>query len=316
MKLKNTKRLARLVLAVMLIWALAGCGTGKPAESTGPNAAKPSEAGNGQSQKIQVVAAENFYGEVAQTVGGDFVAVTSILNNPQQDPHDYEPTADASKAVADAQVVVYTGIGYDNWMDKLVKAESSSKTKAVIIVGSDLLGKADGDNPHVWYNPEVMPKLANKLAADFAQIDPSHAQDYQKQADAYSTSLAPLTAKVAKLRQAEPQRIDVSEPVFDYMAEALNLQVNNPKFAKAVEEGNDPAAADYAALQNDIKGKKVKLFVHNIQADNPTVGNIVQLAAASGIPVVEVTETEPAGKSYLQWMTDQLDQVGRAFGIQ
>lgn len=250
---------------------------------------------------------------MAAAVGGDRVEVTSVITSPDADPHDYEPTAETSKAVSDAQVVVYVGIGYDAWMDKLLKASSASKK--VINVGGGLLGKKDGDNPHIWYIPESMPKLADALADQLGKIDASQADAFKKHAQDYKTGLAPLTDLVSKLKQASPADIAVSEPVFDYMAEALNLKIADPKFAKAVEEEADPAPGDVASLQDALKGKKVKLFVQNTQAESPTVKTMVDLAASSQIPVVHVTETEPQGKNYLQWMTDQLTEVKNALGV-
>lgn len=308
MKTKTLRWMLFIILAVISVWLLAGCGSEQGA--TNPNPAGAS------GPKIKVVAAEDFYGEVAQAVGGDRVAVTSILNDPNVDPHEYEPTPDASKAVADAQVVVYTGIGYDDWVDKLIKANTTANTKQVVAVGSDLLGRATGDNPHVWYDPATMPKLANKLADMLGQLDPGHAQDYQNRAKGFISTLTPMTDEIARLKQSTPVAIDVSEPVFGYMADALNLKTNDPKFAMAIEEGNDPNASDVINVQNDIKQKRIKFFVYNIQTDDPTVKNVVQLAESNGIPVVKVTETEPTGENYLQWMTGQLDQVGKALGVQ
>jgi zinc/manganese transport system substrate-binding protein len=309
MKTTRLKWMPHVVLAAIAVFLLAGCGSTKQTGSASSNSTD-------QKQKIKVVAAENFYGEVAQAVGGDHVQVTSIITNPSADPHDYEATANDSKAVADAQVVVYNGIGYDDWVAKMLKADSSAQNKEIVVVGKDLSGKVAGDNPHVWYDPSTMPKLTKKLADDLGKLDPSNAQDYQKRANDYIRSLAPLTAQVTKLRQSIPVNIEVSEPVFDYMANALNLNVNDPKFAKAVEEGNEPSAADIANVQKDIKNKEIKFFVYNTQTDMPTVKNIVKLAESNGIPIVRVTETEPTGKNYLQWMTAQLDQVGKVFGVQ
>ena len=316
MKPRISKQKLGITLAAMAmaIGMATGCGTATPA-ATGPGASQANTSA-GSNSKINVVAAENFYGEVAQAVGGDRVEVTSILTNPSQDPHDYEPTAETSKAVADAQVVVYTGIGYDDWMDRLLKADSSDKNKDVVAVGSDLLGKSAGDNPHVWYNLSTMPILADKLADDLGKLDPANSADYHKRAQDYIGTIKQLTDKAAKIKQSNPVSIDVSEPVFDYLAESLNLTVNNSKFALAVEEGNDPTASDYANVQNDIKNHKIKFFVFNTQTDSPTVENIVKLAQSNNIPVVNVTETEPTGKNYIQWMTDQLDQVGNVLGIQ
>ncbi|MCM2532591.1 zinc ABC transporter substrate-binding protein [Neobacillus pocheonensis] len=289
------------------VFLLSACGaTSNTANSTSKTSS---------TSKIKIVAAENFYGEVAKAVGGDRVDVTNILDNPNTDPHDFEPTPDVARTVSNAQLIVYNGVGYDAWMDKLISADSSSKSKSITKVADDVLGKKEGDNEHVWYNPDTMPKLANKIADDLAKLDPSQAETFHKNAQTFIASLAPLQEKVQKLKQTSGVKIDVSEPVFDYMASAINLSVNDAKFSKAIDEGTDPSAADVAQLQSDIKGRNVKVFVYNRQNSSPTVDNLVKLAKSSGIPVVEVTETEPKGKTYLQWMNDQLDQLAKALGI-
>ncbi|GIM45143.1 metal ABC transporter substrate-binding protein [Collibacillus ludicampi] len=295
-------------LAFTTALLLSGCST----HSTNTASSSPSTTPD---KKIKVIAAENFYGEVAQAVGGDRVEVKSILTNPNVDPHEYEPTPEVAKEITDAQVIVYNGIGYDDWMDKILKAGSSTNTKTVINVGNDLLGKKVGDNPHVWYAPEIMPKLANKIADDLSKIDPSQDQAFHQRAKDYIATLDPLNKKIQQLKQASPTPIDVSEPVFDYMLKDLNLNINDPNFAKAIEEGSDPIPADLIQLQNDMKNKKVKFFVYNIQNSSATVDNIVKLANSAGIPVVKVTETEPEGKNYLQWMMDQLNEVENALKV-
>jgi zinc/manganese transport system substrate-binding protein len=225
------------------------------------------------------------------------------------------PTPDVARTVSNSQMIVYNGVGYDGWMDKLISADSSSKSKSIIKVADDVMGKKDGDNEHVWYNPDTMPKLAYKLADNLAKLDPSQAQTYHKNAQTFIASLVKFQKKVQKLKQISGVKIDVSEPVFDYMANALNMSVNDPKFSKAIDEGTDPSASDVAQLQSDIKGKNIKLFVYNIQNSSPTVDNLVKMAENSGVPIVKVTETEPKGKTYLQWMDDQLDQVSKALEI-
>jgi zinc/manganese transport system substrate-binding protein len=306
-KLKGITKFTGLVASTSLIFLLSACGSSSNDTST----SKSDSSG-----KIKIVAAENFYGEVAKAVGGDHVAVTDILNNPNTDPHDYEPTPDVARTVSNAQMIVYNGVGYDSWMDKLINADSSSKSKTITKVADNVMGKKEGDNEHIWYNPDTMPKLAKKLAADLAKLDPSHEQTYQKNAQTYIDSLAPLQGKVQKLKQTFGVKIDVSEPVFDYMASALNLEVNNQKFSLAIDNGTEPSAADVGKLQNDLKGKNIKLFVYNVQNSSPTVDNLLKMAKSSGVPVVKVTETEPKGKTYLQWMNDQLDQVAKGLGIQ
>jgi zinc/manganese transport system substrate-binding protein len=306
-KLVRTGCLGLVTAAVLL----AGCGKSSTAQLDQPTsqAGTQSTAVKAPTGKIKAVAAENFYGEVVQAVGGNQVQVTSILTNPAADPHDYEPTPEASKAVSDAQLIVYTGIGYDSWMDKLLHAGSSNANGTKISVGSDLLGKKEGDNPHVWYDPTAMPKVANAVADSLSKLEPAKADLFKNNAKAYIASLDPLQKQVAKLKSNGLVTIDVSEPVFDYMAQALNLTIANKEFAKAVEQGTDPAPKSIAQIQRDMKEKKIKLFINNTQAESPTVKNFVDQAQSSNIPVVGVTETEPAGKNYLQWMMDQLNEV-------
>jgi zinc/manganese transport system substrate-binding protein len=286
-----------LLTAIALVSLLSGCGKTKDVANSG---------------KIKIVAAENFYGEVAQAVGGDLVEVVSLLTSPDMDPHDYEPTPQASKDVDAAQIVIYNGIGYDAWMTKIIEASGDAKNKTIIAVGSDVMGKKEGDNEHQWYNPETFPKYAKDLAEKLGKLDPDNAATYTQQADAYIATLAPLTDLAKELKQATAVPIAVSEPVFDYMAEALNLTISNKKFEIAAEEGVDPAPADVAQLQDDIKAKKIKMFVNNIQASSPTVENMVALSKENGIPIIEVTETLPSGKNYIQWMTDILNQIKAA----
>jgi zinc/manganese transport system substrate-binding protein len=306
-KLRVITKLTGLTASASLIFLLSACGS----SSNDTSASKSNSSG-----KIKIVAAENFYGEVAKAVGGNHVEVTDILDNPNTDPHDYEPTPDTARTVSNSQMIIYNGVGYDSWMDKLINADSSSKSKSITKVADDVMGNKEGENEHIWYNPDTMPKLAKKLADDLAKLDPSQAQTYQKNAQTYIDSLAPLQEKVKKLKQTSGTKIDVSEPVFDYMANALNLEVNDQKFSFAIDNGSEPSAADVGQLQNDLKGKKIKLFVYNVQNSSPTVDNLVKMAKSSGVPVVKVTETEPKGKTYLQWMNEQLDQVAKALGIQ
>ncbi len=293
------------------ILALTGCGSFSQQPSSNQNGTLSHTVG-----KIRVVAAEDFWGEAAKAVGGNNVQVVSILNAPNIDPHVYEPTPAASREVNDAQLVIYTGIGYDEWMSKLIQASTSSDQKMVINVGHNLLGKNPGDNPHVWYIPGTMPTLASTIANDLSKLDPVHTKEYHQRAEVYEATLTPLKKLVEKLRQPSPVKIDVSEPVFDYMAESLNMVPGDAKFAKAIEDGNEPTPTDVAQLQNDIQQRRIKLFIENIQTDDPTVQNMAKLASDNHIPVIQVTETEPSGHDYLSWMTGQLQQIKNALGTQ
>ncbi len=265
-------------------------------------------AKSGSNQKIQVVATVDFYGEVAKAVGGDQVSVQSIIDNPAIDPHDYEPTTKVGKQVATANLIVASGIGYDGWMDKLVKSES--KSKQYLRVADDLMGKHEGDNEHIWYDPRTMPKLANALADKFAKQDPSKKAIFKANAKKYIASLNNLNALIQKLKQnVHDQKVDVSEPVFGYTLDYLGYKVNNTHFAQATEEGTDYSAKDINGVQDDIKEKKIAFFVNNSQASSKIVDGLVKLAKQHDVPVLNVSETLPKGKNYRTWMTSQYQQL-------
>ncbi|MFT8362985.1 MAG: metal ABC transporter solute-binding protein [Sporolactobacillus sp.] len=258
--------------------------------------------------KLQVVAAEDFYGEVAQAVGGRYVHVTSVINRPNMDPHDYEPTTATARAVSAAQLVIYNGIGYDDWMTNLVATNQRKKT--VIRVGEDLLGKKEGANEHLWYRPQTMPVLARALARHYAALDSKHAAYFKQNAASVIASLQAIQRKVDKLRgKADGKKVDVSEPVFDYMLRALGYTVTNNHFELAVEHETDPSPQDISAMQKAIRSHKIAFFVSNIQEISPTVKKMMTLANAYHVPVVKVTETLPKGKNYKTWMLDQLSQI-------
>jgi len=260
---------------------------------------------------INVVAAENFYGDIARQTGGDNVAVTSILSSPDQDPHLFEASPSTAKALAGAKVVIANGADYDPWMEKLLKANKTPGRKEILAAA--LAGKKAGDNPHLWYNPATVKAVAKKLSVELASIDPAHKADYEKGAASFVDSLKPLDAKIAEMRKKYAgSPITASEPVFGYMAELLGLKVHNEKFALAVMNNTEPSVSEVAAFQNDLKGHKVKVMLYNAQASEPAVQRLVQMAKDEKIPVVGVSETEPPGVTYQQWMTSQLDALDKA----
>lgn len=262
---------------------------------------------------IKVLAAETFYGEAAQAIGGDRVAVDSILIPPGTDPHDFEPTASVARQVADAEIVVMNGADYDPWMARLVDA--SQTAGRVVIDVAALSGHKPGDNPHVWYDPKAMPALANALAAELSKRDPADKDGYEKRRDAFLATIAPIATRVAELRQKSAGApVVATEPVFGYMAEALGLKMENQAFQTAVMNGTEPGASDVAAMEDAIRGRKVKALFYNAQVEDPFTKSLAALAKSSGVPLVPVTETEPQGKTYAQWMLDTLDATAKALG--
>jgi zinc/manganese transport system substrate-binding protein len=260
---------------------------------------------------VKVVAAENFYGDIAAQVGGGDVAVTSILSNPDDDPHLFEASASTARALAEARVVIVNGLDYDPWMEKLLGANKAHGRREILV--ATLARKKAGDNPHLWYSPATMEAVGNALSVDLAIVDPAHRADYQKGAATFVASLAPLQAKIAEMRkQYAGQPVTASEPVFGYMAELLGLKVRNEKFALAVMNNTEPGASEVAAFEDDLRGHRVKAMLYNSQASEPAVTRLVQIAREQKIPVVGVSETEPAGVTYQQWMTNQLDALDKA----
>ncbi len=263
------------------------------------------------SAPLTIIAAENVYGDLAKHVAGSHATVTSILSNPDQDPHLFEADPATAKALTNARIVLANGADYDPWMEKLLNASKADNRTEIVV--ADLVGKKSGDNPHLWYDPANMKVTAEKLADALANADPAHKADYDRNANAFVAGLKPLDAMMADMKaRYTGQPVTASEPVFGYMAQALGLDMHNERFQTAVMNGTEPSPADVAAFEDDLKGQKVKVMLYNSQADDAAVKRLVGIAKASHVPVVGVSETEPAGKSYEVWMLEQLNALNQA----
>jgi zinc/manganese transport system substrate-binding protein len=261
--------------------------------------------------KLAVVVAENFYGDIARQIGGDRVDVVSIMNNPDQDPHLFETTPGVVRQIADAQIVVLNGADYDPWMEKLLSA--APRPGRVVISAAELTGKKPGDNPHLWYAPATMPAVAKALAASFSKADPAHASDYAARLATTLASLARIGERAAQIKaKHKGEAVTATEPVFGLMAEALGLTVRNQRFALAVMNDTEPSARDVAAFENDLKQRKVKLFLYNNQVSSKMTEHLLTIAKTAKVPVVGVTETQPANVSFQDWMLGELDAVDKA----
>ncbi len=270
---------------------------------------KQQSAGN---DKLQVVSTTNFYGEVAKAVGGEHVQVKSVITQPSVDPHDYEPTTAIAKQVGQADVVVANGLGYDHWMNKLVK---STNQATFVRVGEDVLGKKTGANAHLWYRPKTMQQTATYLAKTFAKQQPENAATFKANAKRYVAKLKPVTQELTAIKQRvaklPTKQVYVSEPVFDYSLTAVGLTVANANFERAVEKGTDPAPKVIQQMQTGIANHKVALFVQNKQVSDPIVKTMVKRAQQANVPVLDVTETMPAKTSYQSWMLQQYKQLNQ-----
>jgi zinc/manganese transport system substrate-binding protein len=260
---------------------------------------------------IRIVAAENFYADIARQIGGPDVEITSILSNPNQDPHDFEASPSTARRIADAELVIYSGADYDPWMETLLSASPSDKRK--VIVAADLVHRVSGDNPHIWYDPQTMPLVAAALAAEFSGRDPAHKADYEARLESFQASLQPMLQKIAEMKRKHAgDAVTATEPVFGYMVEALGYDMRNQSFQTSVMNETEPSASDLAAFQDDLKNRRVKALIYNDQVTDDMTERLKELAQQSGVGIVGVTETLPAGMTYQSWMMDQLTRLDKA----
>jgi zinc/manganese transport system substrate-binding protein len=264
-----------------------------------------------QPPAINIVAAENFYGDVAQQVAGSHATVTSILSNPDQDPHLFEASPSVARILSAAAIVVYNGADYDPWMAKLLAASRSPNRKVIIV--ANLVHRKAGENPHLWYDPPAMPAYAKALAATLMERDPAHKEDYQHRLDTFLASLQPMEAKIADLRaRFAGTPVTATEPVAGYLATALGLKMRNERFQLAVMNDTEPRVSDIATFENDLRKHAVRLLLYNSQATDAAAQRLVRIAQQSKVPVVGVTETEPPGKTYQDWMMGQIEAIAQA----
>lgn len=325
---------ARLSVATLAAASLllAGCAAPAPAPASGG------------SDEIDVVASTNVYGDIAQAIGGDKVSVTAIITKTSQDPHSYEATAQDRLAVSKADVVIENGGGYDDFLTTLTKdsaagtvlnavelsglehddahddgahGDASSGTAgatAPATEAADDHGHDHGDfNEHVWYSLPAMEKVADGIAAKFSELEPGSSATFQANAGTFKTSLAAITATLDTLKTtAKDDKVAVTEPVPLYLLSAAGLVNVTPEaYTAAIEEGSDVPPASLKEATDLVSSGSVRLLAYNEQTAGPQTEALKKAADAAGVPVVDFTETLPEGKTYLQWMTDNVGNVSK-----
>lgn len=260
---------------------------------------------------IAVVAAQNFYGDIARQIGGDRVVVVSIMNNPDQDPHLFETAPSVARQIADARLVIVNGADYDPWMDKLLAA--APRPGRVVVNAATLVNAKPGDNPHLWYAPATMPAVAKAIAATLGQIDSAHTADYQARLKTVLAQLERIAQRVAQMRtKHQGAAVTATEPVFGLMAEALGLTMRNQRFQLAMMNDTEPSARDVAGFEDDLKNHKVKALIYNKQVSEKLTERLLAIAKQAKVPVVGVTETQPANVSFHDWVLGEMDALDRA----
>jgi zinc/manganese transport system substrate-binding protein len=300
MKLTITGRL--LAGLMLLSLALSACGT--PAPST-------------SSTTLQVIAGQNFWGSIAAQLGGTHVSVTSIVTNPNADPHDYESSTKDARAFATADYVILNGAGYDEWGSKLLAGNPNQKRRVFTV--ADLLHKKAGDNPHFWYNPTWVDQVADKITADYQALDAADSNYFAQRRADLRTALKPYHDRIASIKASfSGVPVGATESIFVYLASALGLNlISPPEFMQALAEGNDPPAQTVAEFHDLVVNKKIKVLVYNVQTSTNITEDLKQTATNNGIPVVGVSETlQPVDATFQEWQDAQLLTLQNALNAQ
>jgi zinc/manganese transport system substrate-binding protein len=263
---------------------------------------------------IPVAASINAWGSILKQLGGTHVTETSLIINPNTDPHDYEPTPADGRVIAGSKLFVENGIGYDPWAQQSVAA-NPDPSRVVLDVGQ-LVGIPDGGNPHRWYSPPDVEKVADAITADLKKLDPADSTYYDTQRQTFeNTGLATYHQLINDIKTTYSSTpVGASESIFAPLAQGLGLDLVTPTtFLNAISDGTDPSAADKSTIDEQINGKQIKVYVYNSQNSTPDVSAQVDEAKKAGIPVVQVTETlSPANASFEDWQSAQLRSLETA----
>ena len=256
---------------------------------------------------LQVVAGQNFWGSIASQLGGSKANVQSVVTDPNADPHEYESNTNDARAFSNANLVILNGAGYDDWGQKLLAASPNQSRKVLVV--ADLVGKKSGDNPHFWYNPTYVFRVAEKITAEYKSLDSGDAAYFDQQRSALTTAMQPYTNRLNEIKQKfAGAPIGATETIFAYLADYLGLKViSPPEFMQAVAEGNDPPAETVAAFHDQIAKKSIKVLVYNVQTATAITSNLRIEATQQSIPVVGVSETlQPETATFEEWQDSQL----------
>jgi zinc/manganese transport system substrate-binding protein len=302
---RGRRRLASVALlagAAVTATALSACSIGASAAGSDPGG------------KIVAVGAENEYADVISQVGGQYVQVSAIMSNPNTDPHTFEASPSVAREISAAQLIVQNGVAYDTFMSTIESAAGGGSSKVIDV--QTLLGLPDSTaNPHLWYNPSTMPKVADAIAADLAAIQPAHAAYFKAHAKSFVASLDSWNNAIAAFKQAYAGvPVATTEPVADYMLQAVGADNLTPwTFQADIMNGVDPSPQNVALQKALFTDHKVKVFLYNQQVTDPLTESLITLANQNGIPVVGVYETMPTpGYDYQTWMLTEVQDLRKA----
>lgn len=290
-----------LACLFILFFLLSACSAGTTGSTT------PSS-----STAINVVAAENFYGDIVKQLGGNHVSVTSILSDPNIDPHQYEANVQTAVQVSKAQLVIENGGGYDDWMDKILSG--SPNPNRFVLKGFDIAQVKLPENEHVWYSIDNAATISQAITNDLKKLDPADAATFENNFQMFKQSLQPIQQKIAEIKSKYAgTSVGLTETIYLYQAVPLGLNILTPfEFQKAMAEGNEPPADTVVTAENQITHHQIKVLIYNVQTVTPSTTKLENDARAQNIPIVPVSETMPPGKTYQTWMLDQLNVLEQA----
>lgn len=261
------------------------------------------------STTINVVAAENFYGDIVKQLGSSHVSVTSIISNPNVDPHQYESSVKTAITVSKAQLVIENSGGYDDWMDKILSGSPNSNR--LLLKAFDIAQVKLPENEHVWYSIDNTAAIAQAITNDLKKLDAADAATFDSNLQAFKQSLQAIQQKIDAIRSKYAGTpVGLTETIYLYQTVPLGLNVLTPfEFQKAMAEGNEPPADTVVTAENQINHHLIKVLIYNEQTVTPSTTKLQNDARAQNIPIVPVTETMPPGKTYQTWMLDQLNTL-------
>src|SRR6202034_2384251 len=230
----------------------------------GALAGAPPAAAAGPPAVVNAIGTENEYANVLSQIGGRYVHVSSILSNPNTDPHTFEASPSVAREVSAAELIVQNGVGYDDFMNKIEAAAPNPSRKVIVV--QHLLGlPTDTPNPHLWYSPRTMPAAAKAMAAQLSALQPSHAAYFDANLARFDTSLNPWLAAISAFKAKDDgTAVAVTEPVADYLLQAMGMKILTPfSFQADIMNGVDPAPEDVTLEDGFFTKHQVKVFCYN-----------------------------------------------------
>ena len=305
-----TRNGSAVVLACLVAATLAACSAVSAEAGNG----LPATAASRHAGRVQVVAAESLWGNIAGQIGGRHVDITSILSDPNQDPHEYQSSVDDAATLSHADLVITNGADYDPFMNRLLDVDTKPARSVVTV--SSVVGVHSGANPHLWYRPAYVLQAATAIEAALVHDQPQHRGDFAAGLARFTTGMRKVTNVIAAIKaRYAGAAVGYTEPVPGYLVQAAGLLLETPKgFSLALENGTDPTPGDNARFEQDITEHRIRVLLLNTQVTDPETDRLQSLARSAHVPVVRVTETLPTGEDFQTWQAAQAAALLAALG--